>query len=196
MSSRSNFVCRAHSYLRSKFPAIPYRLLDLSSFPRSSSLGFKIKGKAAYIIVHRGDPIHPSEDLLLVPPGQTIWGTRPISPLTGNKILGDDACCMTSEDVAVAHAISLFYEEQREGGYVEREMAALKEEDIWSRDGRPPDSRSLKSEKSGKSGTQASEKRSLHSIFRPKVRRAELNEKGEVENDKQERSVVCPWEAL
>ena len=193
ISSRSNFVYRAYSYLRSKFPAIPYRRLDLSSFPRSSSLGFKIKGKTAYIIVHHGEPIHPSEDLLHIPPGQTIWGTRPLSPLTGNKILGDDACCMTSEDVAVAHAISLFYEEQREGGYVEREIAALKAEDTWSRDGRPPDSRSLKSERSG---TQASEKRSLHSIFKPKLRRAELNEKGEVENDKQERSVVCPWEVL
>lgn len=100
---------------------------------------------------------------------------------------------MTSEDVAVAHAISLFYEEQREGGYVDREIAALKDEGIWSRDGRPPDSRSLKSERSG---TQPSEKRSLHSIFRPKLRRADLDEKGDVENDKQERSVVCPWEVL
>ena len=193
ISSRSNAVYRAYSYLRSKFPAIPYRRLDLSSFPRSSSLGFKIKGKAAYIIVHHGEPIHPSEDLLLIPPGQTIWGSRPVSPLTGNKILGDDACCMTSEDVAVAHAISLFYQEQREGGYVEREIAALRAENISSRDKRPPDSRSLKSEKSG---TQASEKRSIHSIFRPKTRRGEPNEKGEVENDKQERSVICPWEVL
>ena len=193
ISSRSNVVYRAYSYLRAKFPAIPYRRLDLSSFPRSSSLGFKIKGQAAYIIIHHGDPIHPSEDLLSIPPGQTIWGTRSISPLTGNKILGDDACSMTSEDVAIAHAISLFYEEQREGGYVEREIAALKADDTWSHDRRPPDSRSLKSERSG---TQASEKRSLHSIFRPKLRRAEFNEKGDVENEKQERSVVCPWEVL
>lgn len=162
-----------------------------------------MKGKAAYIVVHQGEPIHPSEDLLLIPPGQTIWGTRPISPLTGKKILGDDACCMTSEDVVAAHAISLFHQEQREGGYVEREIAALKAaEDMWPHGERPPESRSLrsekseKSEKSQKSGTPTTEKRSLQSIFRPRIRRDVTNEKGEMQDDNRERNAVCPWEVV
>ena len=190
----NNMICRAYNYLRSKFPAIPYRRIDLSSFPRSSSLGLKIKGKAAYIIVHHGESIHPSEDLLLVPPGQTIWGNRSASPLTGNKILGDDASCLTSEDVVIAHAISLFYEEQRQGGYVEREIAALKaEEDTRSHENKPPESRSMRSERSG---TNTPGKRSLQSIFRPKIRQETFSEKEGVENDRQERNVVCPWEMI
>ena len=152
-----------------------------------------MKGKAAYIIVHHGEPIHPSEDLLLIPPGQTIWGTRTKSPLTGKNILGEEACDLTSEDVVTAHAISLFYEEQRNGGYVEREIAALKaEEDMWPQDEQPPESRSLRSEKSG---AQVSSKRSLHSIFKPKIRREMFAERGDVDNEKG-RNEVCPWEVV
>ena len=185
---------RAYDYLRSKFPAIPYRRIDLSEFPRSSSLGLKIKGKAAYVIVHHGDVIHPNEDCLLVPPGQTIWGTRPTSPVTGLKILGDDACNLTSEDLVLAHAVSLFYEEQQAGDYIETESAALKaDENMWSRSETSKTSRSIMSTKSG---SQMSEKRSFPSIFRPRFRRKVFTEKESVESDRQERKEVCPWEGV
>ena len=191
-----DFLSRAYDYLRSKYPAIPYRRIDLSEFPRSSSLGLKIKGKAAYIIVHQGEPIHPNEESLLVPPGQTIWGTRSVSPITGCKILGSDACTMTSEDVLVAHAISLFYEEQREGGYVEREIAALKaEESAWSHQERIKDSRSIRSGRSGISETQTPEKRMFRSLFKPRPRQEEP-EKESMVSDRQGRDAVCPWECL
>lgn len=157
-------------------------------------MGLDIKGKTAYVIVHHGEPIHPSEDSLLVPPGQTIWGTRLISPITGSKILGDDACGMTSEDVVVAHAVSLFYEEQRDGGYVEREIAALKaDQDMWSGDERPKENWSLKS---AKSGSQIQEKRSFYSFFRPRARPRAFTDKDGVEGEGQERKEVCPWEAV
>ena len=187
-------ISRAYDYLRSKFPAIPYRRIDLSEFPRSSSLGLKIKGRVAYVIVHHGDVIHPSEDCLLVPPGQTIWGTRPTSPITGLKILGDDACNLTSEDVVLAHAVSLFYEEQQAGGYIDKDLAALKaDEDMWSRSEKPKAPRSIKSTQSG---SQTSEKRSLSSIFKPRFRPKMFTEKESEESDRQERKEVCPWEGV
>ena len=187
-------MLRAYDYLRSKFPAIPYRRIDLSEFPRSSSLGLKIKGKSAYVIVHHGNAIHPNEDCLLVPPGQTIWGTRPTSPVTGLKIIGDDACNLTSEDVVLAHAVSLFYEEQQAGGYVETELAALKaDENMWSRTERTKTPRSIKS---AQSGSHTSEKRTFPSIFRPRFRPKMFTEKESVESDRQERKEVCPWEAV
>ena len=185
---------RAYDFLRSKFPAIPYRRIDLSEFPRSSSLGLKIKGKAAYVIVHHGVAIHPNEDCLLVPPGQTIWGTRPTSPITGLNILGDGESNLTSEDVVLAHAVSLFYEEQQAGGYIRPELAALKaNEDMWSRSEKAKTTRSIKSIQSG---SQTSEKRSFPSIFRPSFRPKMFTEKERVKSDRHERKEVCPWEGV
>jgi len=102
-AQRANDSIRTYRYLRKHFPEIPYRRLNLHTFPCFYTLDLYIT-YTAYTIIHHGQQITPTWNLTWLPMEWKWWKRTPI---TQRKYDRTNVNIVSVEDILVAHVGSL-----------------------------------------------------------------------------------------
>jgi hypothetical protein len=102
-AQRANNSIRTYRYLRKHFPEIPYRRLNLHTFPCFYTLDLYIT-YTAYTIIHHGQQITPTWNLTWLPMEWKWWKRTPI---TQRKYDRTNVNTVSVEDILVAHVGSL-----------------------------------------------------------------------------------------